>query len=113
VAGAVGEDDVRAFEAGVTLDDGYRTMPAELNVREVKDSEDGPITKVTVTIREGKFHQVKRMFEAVGKRVVRLRRIAMGPLELDPALPPGEYRELTEREKEALAAVAAGAWSER
>ena len=113
VAGAVGEDDVRAFEAGVTLDDGYRTMPAELNVREVKDSDDGPLTKVTVTIREGKFHQVKRMFEAVGKRVVRLRRIAMGPLELDPALPPGEYRELTEREKEALAAAAAGAWSER
>lgn len=113
VAGAVGDADVRAFEAGVTLDDGYRTMPAELIVREVKDSEDGPLTKVTVTIREGKFHQVKRMFEAVGKRVVRLRRVAMGPLRLDPGLVPGQYRELTEEEMEALAAAAAGAWSER
>jgi 16S rRNA pseudouridine516 synthase len=87
-------------------------MPAELNVREVKDSDDGPLTKVTVTIREGKFHQVKRMFEVVGKRVVRLRRIAMGPLRLDPSLPLGEYRELTREELEALAAIAAGARSE-
>ncbi|CAG5088402.1 16S pseudouridylate synthase [Thermobacillus xylanilyticus] len=113
VAGAVGEADVRAFEAGVTLDDGYRTMPALLAVTEVRESEDGPLSQVSVTIREGKFHQVKRMFEAVGKRVVRLRRIAMGPLRLDPSLPPGMYRELTEEEMEALAAIAAGAWSER
>lgn len=113
VAGAVGESDVRAFASGVALDDGYRTMPAKLAVAEVRNGEDGPLSRVTVSIREGKFHQVKRMFEAVGKRVVHLRRIAMGPLRLDPALPPGAYRELTEEEIRALAAIAAGGWSER
>ena len=51
-----------------------------------------------MTVYEGKYHQVKRMFEAVGKRVVYLKRIAMGPLRLDPSLEPGEYRELTEEE---------------
>jgi len=112
VAGAVGEADVRAFAAGVTLDDGYRTLPAGLVVREVRDAENGPLSQVTVTIREGKFHQVKRMFEAVGKRVLRLRRIAMGPLRLDPALRPGEYRELTEEEMQALAVLSAGARSD-
>ena len=112
VAGAVGDADIRAFGDGVTLDDGYRTMPAELVVREVRDAEGGPFSSVVVTIREGKFHQVKRMFEAVGKRVVRLRRVAMGPLRLDPNLAPGAYRELTEEEMEALAKAAAGAWSE-
>jgi len=111
VAGAVDDRDVRAFEAGVTLDDGYRTLPAELVVRQVRAANDGPLSDVTVTIREGKFHQVKRMFEAVGKRVVRLRRVAMGPLRLDPNLAPGEYRELTEDEMKALAAATAGAWS--
>lgn len=112
VAGAVGEADIRAFEAGVTLDDGYRTMPAGLVVREVREAEDGPLSRVIVTIREGKFHQVKRMFEAFGKRVVHLRRVAMGPLRLDPHLKPGAYRELTEEEMKALAAIAAGAWSD-
>jgi len=111
VAGAVGDADVRAFAAGVTLDDGYRTMPAELVVRSVEEKDDGPLSSVVVTIREGKFHQIKRMFGALGKRVVRLRRVAMGPLRLDPNLAPGEYRELTEDEMKALAAATAGAWS--
>lgn len=109
VAGAVDDADVRAFASGVTLDDGYRTMPADLVVRDVRDGADGPLSDVTVTIREGKFHQIKRMFEAVGKRVVRLRRIAMGPLRLDPNLKPGAYRELTEEEMRALAEAASGA----
>ena len=51
---------------------------------------------------EGKFHQVKRMFEAVGKKVVYLKRISMGPLQLDPALALGDYRELYPEELEAL-----------
>jgi 16S rRNA pseudouridine516 synthase len=57
---------------------------------------------IELTIHEGKFHQVKRMFEAVGKKVLYLRRISMGPLHLDPALAPGEWRELTEEEIESL-----------
>lgn len=51
-----------------------------------------------MTITEGKFHQVKRMFEAVDKKVVYLKRIKMGSLELDPHLELGEYRELREEE---------------
>lgn len=54
--------------------------------------------QVRLTIREGKFHQVKRMFEAMGCRVTYLKRLSMGPLVLDPALAPGEYRPLTEQE---------------
>lgn len=51
-----------------------------------------------LTIIEGKFHQVKRMFQAVGKEVLYLKRISMGSLKLDEALKPGEYRALTEEE---------------
>ncbi len=59
-------------------------------------------TRVILTIREGKFHQIKRMFAVLGCRVVRLKRISMGSLRLDPALRPGEYRPLTEDELEKL-----------
>ncbi|MCD9025612.1 pseudouridine synthase [Cohnella silvisoli] len=61
-----------------------------------------PRSWIELTIHEGKFHQVKRMFESVGKKVLYLRRIAMGPLQLDATLAPGEWRELTEEEVESL-----------
>ncbi|MBW7476914.1 rRNA pseudouridine synthase [Paenibacillus oenotherae] len=108
VLGDVGESDVEAFAAGVTLDDGYETMPAQLFVREREAAAEGVLSRITLTIHEGKFHQVKRMFQAVGKEVVYLRRIAMGPLKLDPALPLGNYRELTDVELELLLAVRDG-----
>ncbi|WP_020616904.1 pseudouridine synthase [Paenibacillus daejeonensis] len=99
VAGKVSEEDRDLFERGVQLDDGYVTMPAVLHIDHVEEQSDGSFTsRITLTIREGKFHQVKRMFEAVGKRVTYLRRITMGTLELDPGLPLGRYRELTEQE---------------
>jgi len=98
VAGMVTEEDAAAFRRGVTLDDGYVTMPAELRVLEAKDG----ASRIELTIMEGKFHQVKRMFEAVGKKVVYLKRIAMGPLPLDETLPPGAVRELTSEELESL-----------
>jgi 16S rRNA pseudouridine516 synthase len=130
VRGTVGQEDVSAFGAGVKLDDGYVTMPAELTVLGVDDGHDLPdgyvmmlaeltalgmddghdrvegeaFSRISLTIREGKFHQVKRMFEAVGKKVVFLKRVSMGPLELDSSLQLGEYRELTEQELEALKA---------
>lgn len=102
VLGAVNESDGQAFKAGVTLDDGYKTMPAELEIvrNYVLDHEDH--SDIRLTIMEGKFHQVKRMFEAVGKKVVFLKRVTMGPLGLDPALAPGQYRELSEDELQAL-----------
>ncbi|MFD7525172.1 pseudouridine synthase [Paenibacillus chitinolyticus] len=102
VEGAVGESDKQAFEAGVELDDGYVTMPAQLRVLTCDITADPPRSEIELTIQEGKFHQVKRMFQAVGKRVVYLKRISMGPLQLDPALGLGEYRELTLEELELL-----------
>jgi 16S rRNA pseudouridine516 synthase len=93
----VTEEDIMAFEQGVELDDGYVTKPGLLSIIEA-----GPTSKIELTITEGKFHQVKRMFEAVGKKVTYLKRIKMGPLPLDEALQLGEYRELTEDEIEML-----------
>ncbi|MFS0722892.1 pseudouridine synthase [Paenibacillus sp. 1P07SE] len=99
VKGEVDEADRLQFAQGVTLDDGYVTMPAELMIDKVEPAADGsPQSRITLTIREGKFHQVKRMFEAVGKQVTYLRRVAMGALHLDPDLPLGSYRELTPTE---------------
>ncbi|MBM7563692.1 pseudouridine synthase [Paenibacillus sacheonensis] len=102
VLGDVGESDQAAFRQGVTLDDGYATMPAELVVGEKEERADGVYSRITLTIHEGKFHQVKRMFEAVDKRVLYLKRISMGPLALDKKLKLGEYRLLTDTELEAL-----------
>ena len=93
VEGVVTEEDVKAFAEGVTLDDGYETMPAELEILKSDD-----ISEIELTIHEGKFHQVKRMFESVGKKVVYLKRLSMGKLKLDESLALGEYRELTEEE---------------
>ncbi|HRU41974.1 MAG TPA: 16S rRNA pseudouridine(516) synthase, partial [Candidatus Diapherotrites archaeon] len=93
VAGRVSEEDAEAFSNGVTLEDGYRTMASRLEIL-VR----GSISLVEVTIYEGKFHQVKRMFQAVGKEVIFLKRISMGELKLDETLEPGEYRELNEEE---------------
>jgi len=103
VRGAVGEADRQAFRQGVELDDGYVTMPAELSVLSVESGEgEMPLSRIRLTIQEGKFHQVKRMFEAVGKKVLYLKRISMGQLQLDPALALGQYRELTGEELELL-----------
>ncbi|MFT4414935.1 pseudouridine synthase [Fredinandcohnia humi] len=93
IDGEVTKEDVDAFRSGVTLDDGYETMPAKLEI-----ISSGLRSEIQVTIEEGKFHQVKRMFEAVQKRVIYLKRIKMGPLPLDETLELGEYRELTEDE---------------
>ncbi|SEM70800.1 pseudouridine synthase [Paenibacillus sp. OV219] len=102
VHGDVDASDQDAFAQGVTLEDGYETMPAKLIIGEKESREDGVYSSITLTIHEGKFHQVKRMFESVGKKVVYLRRISMGPLLLDESLPLGAYRPLTEAELESL-----------
>ena len=90
----VTESDIKAFQKGITLDDGYVCKEAKLEIQSA--SEEG--SEVLVTIQEGKFHQVKRMFEAVGKKVVYLKRVEFGTLKLDENLEEGEYRELTEEE---------------
>lgn len=97
IAGYVDADDCSAFAAGVLLADGYRAQPAELKIiRSDQTSE------VTVTLTEGKFHQVKRMFSSRGKPVLYLKRIRMNGLALDERLKPGEMRTLTIEELEML-----------
>lgn len=93
VDGYVEEGHKKDFLEGLVLDDGYKTLPAELEILE-----GGVISKVELKIQEGKYHQVKRMFEALGMKVIYLKRIAMGPLNLDEDLDFGQYRELSEEE---------------
>ncbi|HAQ07126.1 MAG TPA: 16S rRNA pseudouridine(516) synthase [Bacillus bacterium] len=97
IDGEVTDEDIVLFKNGVTLDDGYETKPGELVILK-----SGLTSDIELTITEGKFHQVKRMFQAVGKRVIYLKRLSMGPLELDETLELGEYRELTDEELEML-----------
>ena len=100
IQGVVTAKDVATFLKGVTLDDGYHCKPAKLIVQEIDETEG--TSKIEVTIQEGKFHQVKRMFESVDKEVTYLKRLSMGPLYLDADLSLGEYRVLTEDELESL-----------
>ncbi|MBQ8330443.1 MAG: rRNA pseudouridine synthase [Lachnospiraceae bacterium] len=91
----VGETERRLFAEGLRVDETFTAMPAGLEILD-------PGNEVKVTIREGKFHQIKRMFEAVGREVLYLKRLSMGPLALDGSLPPGAYRRLTEEEESAI-----------
>lgn len=93
VEGAVGQSDIEAFFSGVKIDGGYMCKSADLRIVST-----GSVSEVELTIREGKFHQVKRMFEAVGKKVLSLKRLSMGGVVLDKNLGEGDIRELTEEE---------------
>jgi len=92
----INEAHIKAFESGITLDDGYKTMPAGLVDLDDPDVSGG--FAVEVTIREGKFHQVKRMFETLGIKVLALKRVTFAGIKLDENLKPGEYRRLNEAE---------------
>ena len=94
VEGTLEPADAAAFAAGMTLGDGLECLPAGLEILSPGEC--------LVTLREGKFHQVKRMLAARGKPVLYLKRVRMGNLPLDPALEPGTYRYLTEDEVESL-----------
>ncbi len=96
IRGVVTDEHIRQFASGLTLSDGTAVMPGELVILDV-DSTAGT-SSIRLTIHEGKFHQVKRMFEAVGTEVTYLKRLSMGPLSLDEKLSPGEYRRLTDEE---------------
>jgi len=88
----IGDAEIKAFASGVTLDDEYKTLPAGL----ASLDDEGLLAEVT--IREGKYHQVKRMFEAVGNRVIELKRVSFAGILLDESLSPGEYRRLNQDE---------------
>ena len=89
----VSEEDIKKLEEGVDIGDDEPTLPAKAFL-------EGDV--LHLIIHEGRFHQVKRMLEAVGNEVVFLKRIRMGALMLDPALSPGDYRELTDEELDLL-----------
>ena len=96
-AGRLTEADCAAFEAGMELSDGLRCLPAGLEILSA-----GEESEALVTLWEGKFHQIKRMLAQLGKPVTYLKRLRMGNLTLDPLLPPGEFRFLTETEQKEL-----------
>lgn len=81
------------FETGVDIGDETKTAPAKLRI--IKS---GAVSEIELCITEGRYHQVKRMFEAVGMHVIFLKRLSMGPLQLDDSLACGEYRKLTKAE---------------
>ena len=97
INGQVTQSDVDNFSRGVDIGDEKPTLPADLVICTSDE-----ISEIRLTIREGRFHQVKRMFQAVGKEVVYLKRLRMGSIALDESLKPGEYRRLTEEEVERL-----------
>ena len=87
------KEHVSMFLSGLDIGEEKNTLPAILEILK-----QGEISKVRVTIQEGRFHQVKRMFYTIGCEVLYLKRISMGSLKLDETLKPGEYRLLTEQE---------------
>ena len=95
VEGRLDQEDRRAFRTGMVLGDGLRCLPAELEVLEPPDTG-------LVTLREGKYHQVKRMLASRGKPVTYLKRLSAGPLLPDPELAPGAWLPLTQGERQEL-----------
>lgn len=104
LAGVADEETAKAIAAGLTLKDGTELKPGQLKIlRQDKDQEQ---SEIEITITEGKYHQVKRMFASQGMKVLKLKRLSMGPLTLPTDLAPGSYRPLTEEELAALKQVA-------
>lgn len=97
VDGIVSEEDVKVFREGVAIGQGEIAKPAVLEILKADT-----VSEIKVTIQEGKFHQVKRMFHTIGKEVLYLKRLSMGSLVLDDSLPLGAYRKLTREELEEL-----------
>jgi 16S rRNA pseudouridine516 synthase len=94
-------EDIELLEQGVELEDGYLTKPARM-IAEPQS------TSGVIVLTEGKYHQIKRMFEAVGNKIVTLERVTFGPLSLDPTLDRGEWRYLTDEEVALLQAGVKG-----
>lgn len=97
IEGTVTEEHVTRFREGLDIGEKKPTLPAKLEILA-----SGAQSEIRVTIHEGKFHQVKRMFHAIGCEVTYLKRLSMGTLTLDERLSKGEYRHLTEEEVHAL-----------
>ena len=92
IAGVANDATVKTFASGMTLGDGTKLQPAELKI--LSQDEEHDRSTIEIKIREGKYHQIKRMFGAVGMKVVELERISMGKLTLPANLKRGEYLKL-------------------
>lgn len=90
IQGKVTEEDTKKFKEGLNIGDDKLTLPAELNI--LKSDE---VSEIEVTIYEGRYHQVKRMFKSVGKEVLTLERISIGNLKLDESIKRGSYIKVT------------------
>ena len=102
VSGKVPEDAAERFSEGIMVGQDYQAMPAGLEVLSYDEASD--VSEVQITLREGKFHQVKRMCHEIGCEVLYLKRLSMGSLRLDEGLLSGEARRLTEEEVQKLRA---------
>lgn len=96
IAGRVDQTTQQLFAAGLTLKDQTQLKPAKLEILDVDEAKEESL--IQITISEGKYHQIKRMFGAVGMKVLTLHRLKMGTLTLDEQLKPGQYRPLTKAE---------------
>lgn len=97
IQGKVTQEDINIFANGMDIGEKKKTLPAKLEIL----SSDA-VSEIMITIQEGKFHQIKRMFEVVNKKVLYLKRMRFGPLVLDKSLKPGQYRNLTKAEIQML-----------
>lgn len=96
ISGTITNEDIDLFKRGIILDDGYKTQPAKLNVLQSEESS----SLLRISITEGKFHQVKRMFRAIDREVIYLKRTKIGELKLDERLELGKVRPLNKKEME-------------
>lgn len=93
ISGVASEETVKTFASGITLGDGTKLKPAKLEILAQDKVHD--LSQIEIQIQEGKYHQIKRMFGAVGMKVLELDRISMGKLSLPTDLKRGQYQEIT------------------
>lgn len=98
INGKIDDEHIKKFKEGVVINGGYKCLPAKLSVLYSADN----FSKVNITIKEGKYHQIKRMFEAFGKKVVYLKRTSFDKITLDETLEEGQYRLANEKEMEVI-----------
>lgn len=93
--GEITAEHIVQFEQGVVLKDGYNCLPAKMRILE-----EGEKPLVEIILREGKYHQIKRMAGSIGRKVLALKRVKMGNMELDPMLPEGQCKEILHKDVE-------------
>lgn len=94
INGKITDEHVKKFKEGIIIDGGYKCLPSSLSIEYSTES----FSKINITIKEGKYHQIKRMFKSIDRKVLYLKRTSFGDILLDESLLEGEYRPLNENE---------------